>query len=159
MCNCVLLCAAACCCVLRAACCVLRAACCCGCCGCRLLRSRRAGFTALSQSQSSSCQRHWACRPPASVRKRHFLRHLYIKINILPRQARDEHRENSKKVPFSQAAAAACQREPQKKPCRRERRQRKKRTRRRASRARRWRRQTRSARGVAAVGEEEKGTT
>jgi hypothetical protein len=35
------------------------------------------------------------------VRKRHFLSHLYIKINILPRQARDEHRENSKKVPFS----------------------------------------------------------
>jgi hypothetical protein len=29
------------------------------------------------------------------------LSHLYIKINILPRQARDEHRENSKKVPFS----------------------------------------------------------
>jgi hypothetical protein len=35
------------------------------------------------------------------VRKRHFLRHLYIKCIILPRQARDEHRENSKKVPFS----------------------------------------------------------
>ena len=35
------------------------------------------------------------------VRKRHFLSHLYIKSNILPRQARDEHRENSKKVPFS----------------------------------------------------------
>jgi hypothetical protein len=34
------------------------------------------------------------------LRKRHFLRHLYIKINILPRQARDNHRENSKKVPF-----------------------------------------------------------
>jgi hypothetical protein len=31
------------------------------------------------------------------VRKRHFLSHLYIKINILPRQARDKHRENSKK--------------------------------------------------------------
>jgi hypothetical protein len=30
------------------------------------------------------------------VRKRHFLSHLYIKINILPRQARDKHRENSK---------------------------------------------------------------
>ena len=29
--------------------------------------------------------------------KRHFLRHLYIKTNILPRQARDKHRENSKK--------------------------------------------------------------
>jgi hypothetical protein len=31
--------------------------------------------------------------------KRHFLRHLYIKTNILPRQARDKHRENSKKRP------------------------------------------------------------
>jgi hypothetical protein len=29
-----------------------------------------------------------------------FLRHLYIKTNILPRQARDKHRENSKKMPF-----------------------------------------------------------
>jgi hypothetical protein len=29
------------------------------------------------------------------ARKRHFLSHLYIKINILPRQARDKHRENS----------------------------------------------------------------
>jgi hypothetical protein len=37
----------------------------------------------------------------ASVRKRHFLRHLYIKCIILPRQARDKHRNNSKKVPFS----------------------------------------------------------
>ena len=35
------------------------------------------------------------------MRKRHFLRHLYIKCIILPRQARDKHRENSKKVPFS----------------------------------------------------------
>jgi len=26
-----------------------------------------------------------------------FFRHLYIKTNILPRQARDKHRENSKK--------------------------------------------------------------
>ena len=31
------------------------------------------------------------------VRKRHFLRHLYIKCIILPRQAQDKHRENSKK--------------------------------------------------------------
>ena len=37
-----------------------------------------------------------------AVRKRHFLRRLYIKCIILPRQARDNHRENSKKVPFSQ---------------------------------------------------------
>jgi ectoine hydroxylase-related dioxygenase (phytanoyl-CoA dioxygenase family) len=40
------------------------------------------------------------------VRKRHFLRHLYIKCIILPRQARDEHRENSKKVPFSLSGPA-----------------------------------------------------
>jgi len=31
------------------------------------------------------------------ARKRHFLSHLYIKCIILPRQARDKHRENSKK--------------------------------------------------------------
>ena len=30
-----------------------------------------------------------------------FLRHLYIKTIILPRQARDKHREDSKKMPFS----------------------------------------------------------
>jgi hypothetical protein len=35
------------------------------------------------------------------VRKRHFLSHLYIKCIILPRQARDKRRENSKKAPFS----------------------------------------------------------
>eukprot|EP01046_Picozoa_sp_COSAG06_P059105 COSAG06_NODE_12110_length_1422_cov_2.312295_1_plen_106_part_00 len=41
----------------------------------------------------------------AWARKRHFLSHLYIKCIILPRQARDEHREkHSKKVPFSQAS-------------------------------------------------------
>jgi hypothetical protein len=40
-----------------------------------------------------------------AARKRHFLRHLYIKIIILPRQARDKHRENSKKVPFSQGSS------------------------------------------------------
>jgi hypothetical protein len=36
-----------------------------------------------------------------TVRKRHFLSHLYIKCRILPRQARDKHWENSKKVPVS----------------------------------------------------------
>jgi hypothetical protein len=38
---------------------------------------------------------------PEQARKRHFFRHLYIKCIILPRQARDDHRKNSKKVPFS----------------------------------------------------------
>jgi hypothetical protein len=32
-----------------------------------------------------------------------FLRHLYIKIIFLPRQARDKHRKNSKKSPFSRS--------------------------------------------------------
>jgi len=31
------------------------------------------------------------------VRKRHFSSHLYIKCIILPRQARDEHRESTQK--------------------------------------------------------------
>ena len=43
------------------------------------------GHTRL-QSSGRSC----------SVGKRHFLRHLYIKCIVLPRQARDKHRENSK---------------------------------------------------------------
>eukprot|EP01046_Picozoa_sp_COSAG06_P041416 COSAG06_NODE_5138_length_3687_cov_4.373467_3_plen_168_part_00 len=34
------------------------------------------------------------------ARKRHFFRHLYIKCIILPRQARDKHRENSKNDRF-----------------------------------------------------------
>jgi hypothetical protein len=41
----------------------------------------------------------------AMVRKKS---HLYIKTNILPRQARDKHRENSKKMSrFSQAGIHA----------------------------------------------------
>eukprot|EP01046_Picozoa_sp_COSAG06_P072599 COSAG06_NODE_21311_length_761_cov_1.480363_1_plen_153_part_00 len=32
--------------------------------------------------------------------KRHFLHHFYIKTIILPRQARDKHKENSKKMAF-----------------------------------------------------------
>ena len=35
------------------------------------------------------------------MRKRHFLSTFYINTIILPRQARDDHRKNSKKVPFS----------------------------------------------------------
>ena len=37
---------------------------------------------------------------PKAVRKTAFLSHLYIKCIFLPRQARDKHRENSKKMPF-----------------------------------------------------------
>jgi hypothetical protein len=41
-----------------------------------------------------------------AVRKTYFFRHLYIKTIILPRQARDKHRKNSKKGRFSQEATA-----------------------------------------------------
>ena len=64
-------------------------------------------FVRVSLS-STACRRqshqrsHQTSPSTAQVRKRHFLRHLYIKINILPRQARDKHRETTqKKVPFS----------------------------------------------------------
>jgi len=50
------------------------------------------------------------------LRKTAFLRHLYLKTNILPRQALDKHRENSKKdavfrtrsVAMRRAQAAKC---------------------------------------------------
>ena len=40
------------------------------------------------------------------VRKRVFLSHLHIKMLILPRQARDKHKENSKKDAFLQGCRA-----------------------------------------------------
>jgi hypothetical protein len=46
--------------------------------------------------------------PSLQVRKRHFLRHLYIKCIILPRQAWDKHRENSKKCRFPSATGAVA---------------------------------------------------
>jgi hypothetical protein len=43
----------------------------------------------------------------AALRKTAFLSHLNLKTNILPRQARDKHRENSKKrCRFSHLAVA-----------------------------------------------------
>ena len=47
---------------------------------------------------------HVSYRP---VSKHVFLSHLYIKTNILPRQARDKHRESSKKRPFFLRATPA----------------------------------------------------
>ena len=53
-----------------------------------------------------------SCARPAiqgQVRKRHFLRcHLYIKCIILPRQARDKHRDNSKKGRFLADMSNLC---------------------------------------------------
>jgi hypothetical protein len=47
---------------------------------------------------------HAIREPPQVASKRHFLRHLYIngvnQLIILPRQARDKHRENSKTMAF-----------------------------------------------------------
>ena len=39
--------------------------------------------------------------PSDQVRKRHFLSTFYIKMIILPRQARDKHKKSSKKVRLS----------------------------------------------------------
>ena len=72
---------------------------------------RRAGEKAAAAGAALT-DRHVAVAASAAgteaVRKRHFLSHLYIKCIILPRQARDEHRENSKKVPFSLRVSARC---------------------------------------------------
>jgi hypothetical protein len=50
--------------------------------------------------------------PLRRLRKTAFLSHLYIKTNILPRQARDKHRESTqKKMPFlapSAVTSATC---------------------------------------------------
>ena len=56
-------------------------------------QSKRAVFFFRSQDRGQDRRRR--------VRKRHFFRHLYIKCIILPRQARDKHRETLKKWPFS----------------------------------------------------------
>jgi hypothetical protein len=42
--------------------------------------------------------RSFALDDAMKVSKMVFLSHLYIEANILPRQARDKHRENSKKT-------------------------------------------------------------
>ena len=45
------------------------------------------------------------------VKKRHFLRHFILKCIILPRQARDKHRESTQKrvaFPYRRGAAASC---------------------------------------------------
>jgi hypothetical protein len=58
-------------------------------------------LTKLVESGGLQAARHWQRhllateRPP--VRKTPFWSNLYIKTIILPRQARDKHRENSKK--------------------------------------------------------------
>jgi CRP-like cAMP-binding protein len=59
--------------------------------------------TGLAQTDSSNLYTPGGSTDWSKVRceKRHFLSHLYIKMLILPRQARDKHRENSKKGPFS----------------------------------------------------------
>ena len=49
------------------------------------------------RGRASTLPAYRSTRTTSRCEKRHFLRHLYIKTNILPRQARDKHRENSKK--------------------------------------------------------------
>jgi hypothetical protein len=73
-------------------------------CSCRVSRAPTQAPCVLSVFLHAG---HWTSHVTVAAtvthvaRKRHFLSHLYIKCIILPRQARDEHRKNSKKVPFS----------------------------------------------------------
>jgi len=46
---------------------------------------------------------------PAIPAKMAFLSHLYIKTIILPRQARDKHRENSKKDAVFRTEHCGCE--------------------------------------------------
>jgi hypothetical protein len=57
-------------------------------------------MSARSQAVHLVGQREKRRRRQTACEKTAFLSHLYIKTNILPRQARDKHRENSKKMPF-----------------------------------------------------------
>jgi hypothetical protein len=67
----------------------------------------RSGCRADGSSRCGGGQRCWyGCG--SGGKKTALLRHLYIKCIILPRQARDKHRENSKKVPFSLRVSARC---------------------------------------------------
>jgi hypothetical protein len=69
-----------------------------------LHRTSIANLIAQTQTEDLTCIVSAEAQQARSARFFHralgcdaFLRHLYIKTNILPRQARDKHRENSKK--------------------------------------------------------------
>jgi hypothetical protein len=70
----------------------------------RQVTATAAAATAAAATATAGFERGSYGAPPAikMLRKTAFLSHLYIKTNILPRQARDKHRENSKTMPFSQ---------------------------------------------------------
>ena len=68
-----------------------------------------------SGQSSSTCDKNHSVKWSVSqalgasgVRTSRVLRHLYIKAIILPRQARDKHRENSKKCGVSAGANEPC---------------------------------------------------
>eukprot|EP01046_Picozoa_sp_COSAG06_P009503 COSAG06_NODE_497_length_15020_cov_7.417733_13_plen_201_part_00 len=83
------------------------ALCCCCCCCCRSGGSTRGGRPAHPQEQPHSARalslqpslrRHRSVGTAVYGEKTPFLRHLNIKCIILPRQARDKHRESTQKI-------------------------------------------------------------
>jgi hypothetical protein len=56
-----------------------------------------AGPVMAAASLKGGCDMECPNMPVLQVRKRHFFRHLYIQCIILPRQARDKHRESTQK--------------------------------------------------------------
>jgi hypothetical protein len=70
----------------------------------RQARDKPVGKNVSSKSAGWFCRRLGRCsrstRSSLAGEKKGFFRHLFIKMIILPRQARDKHRENSPKARF-----------------------------------------------------------
>ena len=75
-------------------------------------QNSRQNLNVSSQAPSScaSSSSTFCCRSRCQVKKRHFLSHLYIKMMILPRQARDKHRETTQKSPFCRCQTSSSDR-------------------------------------------------
>jgi hypothetical protein len=70
--------------------------------------AKKAAAAARRAEVGAQIEAHRESKRHLQVTKRSFFSHLYIKMMILPRQARDKHRENSKKVPFSRRRSGAA---------------------------------------------------
>jgi hypothetical protein len=73
----------------------------------------RTGDDAGDWSHETALEVAHALKEVGAVRKTAFLSHLYIKTIILPRQAQDKHRENSKQMPFFAGMAGRTVRDAQ----------------------------------------------
>ena len=67
-----------------------------------MVQAHASHFTSLAALRIAACKVEKVLRPAnhLALRETPFLSHLYLKTIILPRQARDKHRKNSKKMAF-----------------------------------------------------------